>query len=481
MKKLLLFVFIVISASSGIAQQQEWTLQQCIQRALDENIQIRQAELDIEAANIDKSDAIGNFLPSLNANASVSRNTGLNFNPTSNLATTTQFLSASGGINTGYTLFDGLQNFNRAQRAKLSALSAQYGLEKLQDDIALVVANSYLQVILNKENLKVLKSQNEVTTQQLQQTQELVDGGVSPRGDLLEVQAQNATEIQNIVAAENAVQIALISLAQTLLIRDYKTFDIAEGDYAIYGEEMLMMSPQNIIESAKEERNEVKIAETNLEIAEEDVQIAKGAFWPTISAFFGYNTRYTNATSFRQDLDQNNPTSINEIGFVQATGQTVVAETPNFVTELVGADPFIDQLSQNDGVGYGLQINIPILNGFQVRNNVKRSKINAERAKINLEQTKLDLESNVYQAYLDAQGALKSYEAAQKAAESQELAYSYGKDRYEVGLINAFDFSQSKQRYDNAQIDLNRAKYDYIFKLKVLELYFGVPADQLKF
>ncbi|MDP5045284.1 MAG: TolC family protein [Leeuwenhoekiella sp.] len=441
MKNILLFVFIVFSAFSGMAQQ-KWTLQECIQRALEENIQIRQAELDKESAAIDKSDAIGNFLPSLNANASVSKNTGLNIDPTSNLVTTTQFLSASGGINTGYTLFDGLRNFKQVQRAKLTALSAQYGLEKLQDDIALVVANGYLQVILNKENLKVLKSQNEVTQQQLQQTQDLVDGGVSPRGDLLEVQAQNATEIQSIVAAENAVQISLISLAQTLLIRDYKSFDIAEGDYAIYGEEMLLLAPEKIIEAAKEERNEVKIAQTNLEIAEKDVQIAKGAQLPTISAFFGYSTRYSEQDIFNS---------------------------------------FQDQLYINDGISYGLQLNVPILNGFQARNNVKRSKITADRAAINLEQTKLDLESNVYQAYLDAQGALKSYEAAQKAAESQELAYSYGKDRYDVGLINAFDFSQSKQRYDNAQIDLNRAKYDYIFKIKVLELYFGVPADQLKF
>ncbi|MFI8378503.1 TolC family protein [Leeuwenhoekiella sp. NPDC079379] len=441
MKNILLFVFIVFSAFSGMAQQ-KWTLQECIQRALEENIQIRQAELDKESAAIDKSDAIGNFLPSLNANASVSKNTGLNFDPTSNLATTTQFLSASGGINTSYTLFDGLRNFKQVQRAKLTALSAQYGLEKLQDDIALVVANGYLQVILNKENLKVFKSQNEVTQQQLQQTQDLVDGGVSPRGDLLEVQAQNATEIQSIVAAENAVQISLISLAQTLLIRDYKSFDIAEGDYAIYGEEMLLLAPEKIIEAAKEERNEVRIAQTNLEIAEKDVQIAKGAQLPTISAFFGYSTRYSEQDIFNS---------------------------------------FQEQLYINDGISYGLQLNVPILNGFQARNNVRRSKITADRAAINLEQTKLDLESNVYQAYLDAQGALKSYEAAQKAAESQELAYSYGKDRYDVGLINAFDFSQSKLRYDNAQIDLNRAKYDYIFKIKVLELYFGVPADQLKF
>ncbi|WP_442844459.1 TolC family protein [Leeuwenhoekiella sp. H156] len=437
-----LFIFLLVFAGvSGFAQQ-KWTLQECIQRALDENIQIRQAELDLEGAAIDRSDAIGNFLPSFNANSSVSKNTGLNFDPTSNLATTTQFLSASGGINAGYTLFDGLRNFKQIQRAKLTALSAQYGLEKLQDDIALTVANGYLQVILNKENLKVLRSQNEVTRRQIEQTRELVDGGVSPRGDLLEVQAQNATEIQNITAAENAVQISLISLAQTLLIRDYKTFDIAEGDFNIYGEEILALSPEKITESAKEERYEVRIAENNLDLAEKDVEIAKGAKLPTLDAFFGYSTRYS-----EQDIQ----------------------------------NTFQEQLYLNDGISYGLRLNIPILNGFQVRNNVQRNKIAAERAAINLEQAQLDLESNVYQAYLDAQGALKTFEAAESAVESQELAYSYAKDRYDVGLINAFDFSQSKQRYDNAQIDVNRAKYDYIFKLKVLELYFGVPVDQLKF
>ena len=437
-----LFIFLLVFAGvSGFAQQ-KWTLQECIQRALDENIQIRQAELDLEGAAIDRSDAIGNFLPSFNANSSVSKNTGLNFDPTSNLATTTQFLSASGGINAGYTLFDGLRNFKQVQRAKLTALSAQYGLEKLQDDIALTVANGYLQVILNKENLKVLRSQNEVTRRQIEQTRELVDGGVSPRGDLLEVQAQNATEIQNITAAENAVQISLISLAQTLLIRDYKTFDIAEGDFNIYGEEILALSPEKITESAKEERYEVRIAENNLDLAEKDVEIAKGAKLPTLDAFFGYSTRYS-----EQDIQ----------------------------------NTFQEQLYLNDGISYGLRLNIPILNGFQARNNVQRNKIAAERAAINLEQAQLDLESNVYQAYLDAQGALKTFEAAESAVESQELAYSYAKDRYDVGLINAFDFSQSKQRYDNAQIDLNRAKYDYIFKLKVLELYFGVPVDQLKF
>ena len=171
------------------------------------------------------------------------------------------------------------------------------------------------------------------------------------------------------------------------------------------------------------------------------MQIAKGSYWPTLRAFLGYDTRYTDA----------NPIA------------------------------FSEQIYLNDGISYGLSINIPILNGFSVKANVQRNQINLERSKFQLEQAELDLESTVYQAYVDAKGSLKSYEAAELALESQQLAYDYAKERYDVGLTNAFDFSQSKLRFDNAKIEVNRAKYDYIFKLKVLELYFGIPATELKF
>lgn len=440
MKNLIILALIALLSGTGFAQK-KWTLQECIQYALENNISIKQSELDIESAEINKSDALGNFLPSINGSVRVSENTGLNFDPTSNLATTTQFLSANGGISLGYTLFDGLRNFRQAQRAKLVGISAQYGLEKMQDDISLFVANGYLQVILNKENLKVLQAQNEVTRRQIQQTQELVEGGVLPQGDLLEVRAQNANEVQRIVQAENAVRISLISLAQTLLIKDYQNFDIAEADYEVAGEEILLKSPEEILENAKEERYEIRIAEQNVDIAEKDVELAKGGKLPTLSAFFNYSTRYS-----EQDRRFN----------------------------------FEEQLYLNDGISYGLSLNIPILNGFAARNNVKRSKIGLERSRINLEQAKLDLESNVYQAYLDANGSLRAYEAAEAASESQALAYEYANERYSVGLTNAFDFSQAKQRYDNAQIELNRSKYDYIFRLKVLELYFGIPVSEIK-
>ncbi|WP_179344262.1 TolC family protein [Winogradskyella ursingii] len=480
MKKIV-SLFIVLVTISLQAQSKKWTLKECVEYALENNISVKQSELDVELADVDKLTAKGNFIPSINASTSVSENTGLSFNPVTNNAQTTTFLSATGRINVGYTLFDGLRNFRQLQRADISKLASQYRLDKMKDDISLFVANNYLQVILNKANLEVLQSQNQVTQEQIERTQQLVEAGSLPRGDLLEIQATNASEQQSIINAQNQIQISLISLAQLLLIKDYENFDIIDEGYDISDEDITNKNVYEIIAKAKENRSEIKIAEQSVELAKKDLQIAKGANYPTLSAFFGYDTRYTDATSFIQVADPNDPVTVRQIGTVEGTGQAVIGEFPNTVPREVGADPFFDQLYQNDGIGYGLSLNIPILNGFNTKGNIQRSRVNLERTKFQLEQAELDLESTVYQAYVDAKGALKSYEAAQTAVESQELAYDYAKERYDVGLTNAFDFSQSKLRYDNSKIELNRAKYDYIFKLKVLELYFGIPATELKF
>jgi len=420
-------------------------------------------------------------LPSLNFSTNTSENTGLSFNPLTNNAQTTTFLSVNGSVNVGYTLFDGLRNYRRVQRAALSQLSSQYRLSKMKDDISLFVANGYLQVLLNKANVAAVVAQNQVTKQQIDRTKKLIDAGVLPRGDLLDIDATDASEQQRIAVAENAVRISLIGLAQLLLIKDYETFDIVDEDYQVVNNAIALKTVDEIIQGAKQSRSEVKIAQQNVTISEKDLQIAKGARMPTLSAFFGYNSRYTNAGSFTQELDPDNPFITQEIGIVEQTGQSVVGQFPNTINREVKADAFLDQAYENDGISYGLQLSIPVFNAFSVRANVRRSKISLERSKLQLQQAALDLESNVYQAYVDAEGSRKAYQAAQKSVASQELAYQYAKDRYDAGATNAFDFSQSKLRYDNAQVELNRSKYDYIFKIKVLELYFGIPATELKF
>lgn len=480
-KKSYYFFILLFSYSIFLsAQEKEWTLKECIEYALENNISIKQSALDVETASIAKSDAIGNFVPSLNGSMSNFWNSGLVTDPITNTNSTQTFRSSSYNLQASITLFDGLRNIRQFQRAKLGALLSTYNFEKSQDDVALFVANSYLQVLLNRETLKVILRQHEITLEQLERTNELVEAGVLPQGDLLEIQATSADELTRIIQAENAVQIALINLAQILLIKDYENFDIAEQEYLIPSSEMLEKSVNTIIAEARESRYEVQIAEQNKLVAEKDLEISKGAYYPTLSASFGINTRESGATSFRQVADPDDPTSEQVIGFVEGTNQNVISEVPNFTLVENSAIPFFDQIQDNYGLFYGFSLNIPILNGFSTRNAVKRSEINIRQADYQLEQARLDLDSNVYQAYLDAKGSAKAYEASLVAVEAQELAYAYANDRYDVGLTNAFDFSQSKFRLEDAQSNAVQAKFDFIFKLKVLELYFGIDVADMK-
>lgn len=481
MKKISLIAFALLTSFLGRAQEKQWTLEECVNYALEHNISIKQTELDLENSDIDKLDALGNFIPSVNASASNAWNTGLTQNVTTGILETQTTRNFSAGVSAGLTLFDGLRNFKQLQRARISKLASQYALDKMKDDIVLFVADAYLQVLFNKQNLEVLKAQNEVTQEQLDRTKELVDAGSLPKGDLLEIQATNADEQQRIIVAQNNIKISLISLAQTLSIKDYENFNIVERDYDIFGTEIMENSVDDIIAAAKEERSEIKIAEANKDLAEKDVEIAKGAYLPSLDAFFNYNTRESGAGRI-QTIVQEPDEPTRQIGVVESTGEVVVAPSQPTTTTTIGSPlPFMEQLWLNDGITYGLQLRIPVLNGFQVRNQVKRREVAVKRSQYELEQAELDLEANVYQAYVDAQGAFKAYEAALVAADAQEEAFQYASERYEVGLNNAFDFSQAKVRYENSQREVLRTKYDYIFKIKVLELYFGVPVSDLKF
>lgn len=478
MKNFSLIAILLLFCSQISAQQKEWTLEECVNYALENNIQVKQTELDVKLSEIEKRDAIGNLIPSINAQANNSWNTGLTQNVTTGILQNQTVRNFSAGISAGITVFDGLRNFKQLQRARISRLSSEYSLDKMKDDIALFVADSYLQVLFNKQNLEVLRAQNQITQEQLERTQDLVDAGVLPEGDLLEIRATMADEKQRMILAQNQIQISLIGLAQTLGIQDYQNFDIVDRDYNIFGNEILENTVYDVVERAKEERSEIKIAETNKELAEMDVALAKGAYLPTLSAFFNYNTRETGqGRIIGAEVDPDEPTR--QIGIVQNTDQIVVA--PNSNPILGDPSPFFDQLYRNDGISYGFQLSVPILNGFAARNQVRRNQINVKRAEYQLEQAELDLEANVYQAYTDANGAFEAYEAALVAADAQKKAFEYATDRYDVGLTNAFDFSQAKIRYENTQREALRAKYDYIFKVKVVELYFGIPVRDLKF
>jgi outer membrane protein len=446
------FVFAILFGFglSAQAQTKQWTLEECVRYALDNNITIKLSELDVKNADIDKKDAFGNYLPSVNGNASHSWNIGLNQDVTTGLLRnqTTQYSSV--GLNAGVDIYKGLQIQNTYRRAKLSIIATQYQLLKMQEDISLNVANAFLQILSYKEELKVKKEQLAIDEKRLKRSEEMVSAGTIPRGDLYDLKATIATDQQAITVSENNLLISKLSLAQLLQLKEFADFDVIDDTNAKDENNIMAQSPIDIYNKAKETRTELKLAQTNLEIAEKNVAIAKGAYQPTLSGFYGFNTR----ASYSDKV----------IG-VDANGDPILG----------GPDPVFQQFSDNKGHNFGFQLNVPIFNGFSVRNNVERNKVNLEKSKIDLEQKSLDLQRNVYTAFTNAKGALNTYESSTVTLEARQQAYNYAKEKYDVGLMNSFDFTQAQTLLTNAQSDVIRTKYDYMFKIKILEFYFGIP------
>ena len=432
-KKIVFFLLLIGFQLS--AQNKKWTLEECVDYAIKNNISIKQSELDLKTSDIEKMEAIGGFLPTLSASANYSVNTGASINPVTNQFQNETFKSFSAGANSNITLFNGLANWKTLQRTKLNKIANSYRLDKMKDDIALSVANSYLQILFNKEQLKVQKNQNLITKENIKRTQDLIEAGSVPAGDIYELLATDASQQQQIISTENALLISKIALCQTLLIEEYATFDISDETIDLPLSNVSSETQEAILAKAKESVKDVKIAMSNVDLAKKDVSISRSSYLPTLTAFVGYNTRWSESTPFN----------------------------------------FVDQLSLFDGTAIGLQLNVPILNGLATRGRVQRAKISQERAEFQLKQAELDLERNVYQAYNDVINARKSFESAQKSLEARKLAFDFSKERYEVGLLNSFDFSQATIALENAQSEVLRTKYDYIFRTKILEFYFGIP------
>lgn len=413
--------------------QKLWTLEDCIEYALQNNISIKQSEIDLKTTDVDKLQARGAFFPSFNGNVTYNLNEGKNINPVTNQYENAFFQSASGGVNMDVTVFAGLQNWRRLKLAELNKIASQYKLDKMKDDIILMIINAYLEILSNKEQIKKLNIQLEVSKENLKRTQDLIEAGSLPKGDLYEAESQFFSQEQQIIATENALFISKMGLAQLLLLKNYQDFEIADTSLEIPMTDILSKTPTEILERAKEVTQDVKIAQTNVDLAESNLKLARSAYSPRLSAQWGYNSRWS----------KNYP------------------------------ENFWRQIDQNKGMYAGLSLTIPVFNGFSTVGNIKRQEINLLRSQWNKQQAELTIEKNVYQAYTDASNAKKLFEATEKTLQAKKQSYVYANERHAVGLMNTFDFNQAKYQYENAENESIRAKYQYIFKIKVLQYYFN--------
>lgn len=472
MKKitLLLVSSLLITTVFG---QEAWTLQKCIDHAFQHNIQIKQSELNLATAGINKEANVGTMLPSLNASATHGYNWGQTIDQFTNQFATSRIQSNNIGISTGMTLFNGFQNLNRVRQSNVDVEVNQANLEKMQNDIALNVANAFLNVLFQEELLKIAVSNADNTAEQVKRIQDLVDAGAAARSSLLDIQAQYATDQASLVQSENNLMLAYLSLRQLLLIpsSEAANFKISAPNLEEFSDIKLPSSPESAIAHAQSSFPEVKSAKATLERSQMGISIAKGAMSPRLGVSYSYGSGYSGA--YRIPVGEPIIGSATPIGYVEGTGDLVV--TPTFSYADYQVKGFGDQIRDNKNSSLFFSLTMPLFNGFSTKTNIARAEITQRNAEYNLELTQQQLRQSIESAYADAIAADKSYRAAETSAEAAELSLDFAKIRFEEGASNAVDYTAARVRLDNAKANFIRSKYDYIFKVKVVEFYMGQP------
>lgn len=455
--------------SATTVAQDVWNLERCIQHAIQNNIDIQQGRLSIEQANINHKVATHSRYPSLSAGTNLGLNFGRTIDPTNNEFITQSFLSNSLSLNSNVTVYNGGRIKNSIEQAEVNQESANYTVKQSERDIALLVANVYLSTLFAEENLKNAYAQLELTNEQYKQVETLINAGVRPANELLDLDAQVARGEQSIIAQQNAVTISMLNLRQLLMLETgYQMILDRPSDVDIISDADVITFDE-IYKSALDNQPGIRAAELDMRSAQLGEKIAKSGLYPAVNFFGSLQSNYSNRG---QRLD--------EVIVTTSDIPVVIDGMPSILTfpgqEAITSDnPYINQIDENISYGFGLGVNIPIYSNYQVTAGVERAKLNTMSSALNIERQKNTLKTDVQQALADAQAASKSYQAAQKSSDAQRAAYNNATKQYELGAINSFDFVNARALLDNTNISLIIAKYDYLFKAKVVDFYMGRP------
>lgn len=443
MNKLIsLFFPLIIFSLSIRAQEDVWTLERCINFALENNLDIKRQELQAGLSQKDFRQDMYNLLPSVGAGIEHQLSTGRSLNIENYEWEDRTKQQGSAGVRADLTLFNGLQNYNSIQRGKFLFLSNEADLETLKNDMTLTLAAYYLDILFSEELLEVAKSQYEVTKMQVERNKRLVEVGNAARSELLEMQAQAATEKLKLTEAKNTLEIAILDLTQLLDLDSVGNFTVYKPDINIE----LLESPPSVTEiyqNAVSSMPEIRSAEYMLKAQEKAVAVAKGDRSPEISLSGLYYSRYL--------VDAVNP------------------------IDASAGYPIEKQLEDNQYKQLTINMSIPIFSRLKTQTNISKSKILLKDYNFMLEQKKQILYKKIQQYHADATAAWEKYLSALEAVNSNEEAFNYTQQKFEVGLVNSVDFNIAKTDLSRARSDLAQAKYEYIFKIKILEFYQGKP------
>lgn len=424
-------LILTICSLQSLQAQKKYTLQECVDIALENNRNIKQQALSKQQKEVAYSQARTDLLPNLNASMGQSfvygRSIGID-NTYQNINSS----QSSFNISSDITLFDGLKMKYNIDARKAEMYISEADLEKIQDDIIMSVSTAFMQVLMNKELLEIANDQIELTEINIRRLNELVKSGKMAKGELLELEAQQAQEEFNQIQAVNNLKLSLLDLAQIMELEDFENFDV-EVPENIMIDEGILLSPTNIYESALIARPEIRGAQYRVESSEKEIMIAKSAYFPSLS-----------------------------FGASMGSGYYNMSGRPN--------ESFGTQLKNNRSTSLGFSLRIPIFNRFQVRNSVKNAQYALEYSKLEIDKTKLDLRKRIEQAYYNAIGAESRWEAAQKSEIASQEAYRFAEQKYENGRATSYELSQAKTNLAKVLADQAQAKYEYVFRLKILEL-----------
>ena len=447
---------------------QPWNLQQCIAYAQVHNITIQQQQLNVRLSKVDLLQSQGNVLPNLNGYASHTYQYGRTVDRFTNTFANSMVLSDNFYLSSNVTVFSGMQNYNSIKQNQFDLQSSRFQLAQTENDIALSVANAYLQVLYSQEQLDLAMQQAAVTEAQVERMKKLVEAGSSAKGTLLDMQSQLALDEVSTVNAQNGLTLAYLNLTQLMNLDSTLGFQIVKPDLALPNENILNSSPAQIYQSALASQPSIKKSQMDYRSADKGVAIAYGALSPTITLQGSIGTGYSGAA---KDVTGATYSGYDTTG-ITSGGDWVLS--PTYAISYA-TTPFGDQFSNNVNKSVGVQMNIPIFNRFQASSNIERAKIQRENAQLNVDLSQQQLQKNIDQAWADARAAFLKYQANLKAVEAAQLSFRYTEDRFNLGSANSIDYNNAKNKLAQAQSNLIQARFDYIFRLKVLDYYQGKP------
>lgn len=461
----------LLGTSSAFAQGVEQiTLQQAVNLALDNNIQIKQAALNEQLDDVNIKQSKLALLPNLNGNTSLNFNFGRSVDQLSYQYVNRQVTNSNGGFSSSITLFQGFQKLNQIAQNKLQLQADQSQTAKAKNDLTLNVITTYLSILANQDLVKAAQNQLDLSKQTLDREQKLFDVGNKTTADLSQAQSQYSTADFNLITAQNQLDAAKLSLAQLMERDPSKPYEVVVPASVNLEESGMDYSPSEVFDKALKTQPEILLANYNKKVAEKALDVAKGNLYPRLTLTGSLGTGYS-SNSYRQ-VGTSNQIGTRAIGYTETTNETVV--TPVYASNLQKT-PFNNQIDQNFNQSISFGLTIPIFNGAQSRTSIKRAKINLQNYTYSEQLARNTLNKTINQAILDVRAAKKKYDSALKTFESNKVAYDAISQRYDVGLVNSLDLTTAKTNLDKAQFDLIQAKYDEIFKVKLIDFYLGNP------